>query len=47
MTASDVQLFLTALNTLVLPAMFGVAKAWWSIEKRLMRVEAKLKIEHP
>lgn len=44
MTTADVQLILTGINTLVLPALFGVAKAWWSIEKRLMRVEHQLKI---
>ena len=50
MTGDDVQviqLVLTAVNTMVLPALFAVARAWWAFEKRMLKVEHKLGIESP
>ena len=47
MSIQELQIALTLVNTMVLPALWAVARAWWAYEKRMRRVETKLGIESP
>lgn len=45
MSMAEVQIALQVLNLLVLPAMLGVGRAWWALERRMLKIELKLGID--